>query len=53
MLVRVANKEDPDQTALQSDLVCTVCLGLIGMQLEFNLFNIYRTTWTHDVVMSH
>ena len=35
MLVRIANREDPDQTASLEDLIwdCTVCLGLFGRQL--------------------
>ena len=40
MLVRIANREDPDQTAsLRSSLiwVCTVCLGLIGRRLAFGI----------------
>ena len=32
MLVRIANREDPDQTLIW---VCTVSLGISGMQLVF------------------
>ena len=38
MLVRIANMEDPDQTASsESSLIwiCTVCLCLFGKQLVF------------------
>ena len=38
MLVRITNREDPDQTAsFRSSLiwVCTVCLGFFGEQLVF------------------
>ena len=32
VLVEIANREDPDQTALIR--VCAVCLGLFGRQLQ-------------------
>ena len=32
MLVKIANREDPDQTA-SSEAVCPVCLDLFGKQL--------------------
>ena len=34
MLVRIANREDPDQTA---SWVFAVCLGLFDMQLVFKI----------------
>ena len=40
IVVKVANREDPDQTAsTESSLiwVCTVCLGLLGWQLVFDI----------------
>ena len=40
MLVRIANREDPDLTAFhqkQSDQVCAVCLGLFGRGLVFDI----------------
>ena len=33
MLVRIANREDPDQTA--SSVAVSVCLGFFGRQLVF------------------
>ena len=36
LLVRIANREDPDQT-LASATVCTVCLCLFGRQLVFKI----------------
>ena len=36
MLVRIANGEDPDQTA-SSEWVCAVCIGLFGKQLVFEI----------------
>ena len=39
MLVRRANKEDPDQTSLV--WVCTVCLGSFGRQLVFIIFRTF------------
>ena len=35
MLVRIADREDPDQTA--SGWVCFVCLGRFGRQLVFEI----------------
>ena len=37
IVVRIANREDPGQTASfdQTASVCTVCLGLLGLQLVF------------------
>ena len=46
MLVREANRENPDQTAsseLRSSLIW-VCPGFCGRQL-FNFFSIYCTIW--------
>ena len=38
MLVRVANREDADQTASSEAVwVCPVCLGLFGRQLVFKI----------------
>ena len=39
MLVSIANREDPDQTASLSKLiwVCAVCLDLFGRQLVFKI----------------
>ena len=34
MLIRIASKEDPDQSLIW---VCTVCLGLFGRQLVFEI----------------
>ena len=34
MLIRIANREDPDQRGSSLIWVCTVCLGLFGKQLE-------------------
>ena len=36
MLVRIANREDPYQTA-SSEAVCSVCLGLFGRQVMFEV----------------
>ena len=57
MLDRLANREDPNQTA-SSDLglhckqgrpwVCTVCLCLFGRQLVFKILNI--TVYNFGVV---
>ena len=39
MLVRIANREDPDQMK-QSDLgLPTICLGLFGRQLVFKILD--------------
>ena len=35
MLVRIANRQDPDQTASVWD--CVVCLGVFGRQLVFKI----------------
>ena len=38
--VKIANREDPDQTALLESsliLICTVCLGLFGRQQVFGI----------------
>ena len=35
MLVRIANREEPDKTA--SSEVCAACLGLFGRQLVFKI----------------
>ena len=35
MLVGIANREEPDQTA--SSEVCAACLGLFGRQLVFKI----------------
>ena len=35
MLIRIANREDPDQTA--SIWVCAICLGLVGRQLVLEI----------------
>ena len=38
MLVGIANREDPDKNAEACLIwVCTVCLDLLGWQLEFNI----------------
>ena len=40
MLVRMANREDPDQTASSEAVlirVCAVCLGICGRQLMFQI----------------
>ena len=39
MLVRIVNREDPDQTASKSSLlrVCPVCLGLYDLQLVLEI----------------
>ena len=39
MLVRIANRENPDQTASLESLiwVCTVYLGFLGRQLVFEI----------------
>ena len=34
MLVRIANREDPDQSLIWD---CSVCLGLFGRQLVFEI----------------
>ena len=39
MLVRIANREDPDQTASSLIWVCTVCLGLFDEQLVFEILD--------------
>ena len=39
MLIRIANKEDPDKTIG----VCTVCLGLYGRKLVFNILEHLHT----------
>ena len=53
-LVRIANREDPDQTAPKSSLlrVCPVCLGLYDLQLVFEILEhlsqnriLRLTTW--------
>ena len=36
MLVRIANREDPDQSS-SSDLGQCCCLGLLGRQLVFEI----------------
>ena len=43
MLIRKANREDPDQTA--SSEVCTVCLSLFGRHIVFEIlvFKFFRT----------
>ena len=41
MLVRIVNREDPDQTASERSsliFVCTVCLGLFGRQLVLEIY---------------
>ena len=38
MVVSIASREDPDQTALI--WVCTVCLGLFGVR-NFKMFTVY------------
>ena len=40
ILVRIANREDLDQTASR---VCTVCLGQLGRQLVFQNFRRFIT----------
>ena len=35
-VVRIANREDPDQTASR-EAICTVCLGPFGRQLVFDI----------------
>ena len=35
MLVKIANREDPDQFRSSLIYVCTVCIGLFGKQLVF------------------
>ena len=40
MLVTIASREDPDQTASEEARliwICTVCLGLFGRQLVFEI----------------
>ena len=38
MLVRIANREEPDQTT-SSEAVCTVCLGPFDRQLVFEILD--------------
>ena len=50
MLVKIANREEPDQTAssearlliFRNSLICTVCLGLFGRQLVFEILEHLR-----------
>ena len=39
MLIRIANREDPDQVKKQSGLACAVYLDLFCSQLVFENFN--------------
>ena len=40
MLVRIANRDDPDQTAVMSLIrVCAVCLGIFGKYLVFEILD--------------
>ena len=49
MLVRVANREDPDQTSLI--WVCTVCLGLFGRQLKFKILEHLPYEPAHEILI--
>ena len=46
MLVGIANREDPDKNAEACLIwVCTVCLDLLGWQLEFNISRKKNLCW--------
>ena len=46
MLVRLANREDPDQTA-SSEAVCAVCVGQATCVRNFNTFTLHRFSKFH------
>ena len=50
MLVRTANRKDPDQTAAllqkQSDLVLSCLFWPFGRQLVFEIFKVFTVQWS-------